>query len=443
MPNPDRSRSPFRQKRDPLSRSPFRQKRDPRLGVLLAVLTAAVGCSPTAPPTDPAPPPPANDSTAAPAETAPPPFAEVTAESLLSARLPADDHADGWVRLFDGHTLMGWESAGDVNWRIEDGTIVADDGDVALLCTALPWTDYELSLQFRATPQTNSGVFLRTKLQVADESRDCYEINIAPPDNPFPTASVVKRRKKEGVEITGDWQTMNLVMRNNKVVVSVDGDKVNTYIDPDPIRTGRIGLQHNTGRIEFRDIRVRPFGLINLIDDDLTAWKRYDNMDGEFAVDDGSLSIRGGKGQLETRDTFGDFTLLARYRLARPDTNSGIFFRCIPGDEMMGYECQLNDATIGGDPMRPADTGTGGIFRRRPARIIAADPDATNTLLLKTHGNTMAAWVNGLQVSQWTDTRDPNPNPRRGRRDDPGTIILQAHDPETDATLEALGVRRD
>ena len=31
----------------------------------------------------------------------------------------------GWILLFDGETLFGWEAATEVDWRVEDGDIVA------------------------------------------------------------------------------------------------------------------------------------------------------------------------------------------------------------------------------------------------------------------------------------------------------------------------------
>ncbi len=45
---------------------------------------------------------------------------EANADQLLAARLDTDQASAGWIRLFDGHTLFGWEITGDANWRIED-----------------------------------------------------------------------------------------------------------------------------------------------------------------------------------------------------------------------------------------------------------------------------------------------------------------------------------
>ena len=52
----------------------------------------------------------------------------------------------------------------------------------------------------------------------------------------------------------------------------------------------------------------------------------------------------------------------------------------------------------------------------------------------------MAVWVNGVQVSDWTDTRKPDPNPRRGLRLEAGTIMIQGHDPTTDLSFRNLRI---
>ena len=43
---------------------------------------------------------------------------------------------EGWVELFDGQTLFGWQSANQaVDWRVQDGAIVAEAGGPGLLTT--------------------------------------------------------------------------------------------------------------------------------------------------------------------------------------------------------------------------------------------------------------------------------------------------------------------
>jgi len=375
-------------------------------------------------------------------DSSPSPEVEVTAEQLLAARLPEAEVAEGWIRLFDGHTLFGWQIAGDANWRVEDGSIVVDQGDACLLCTSVPWKNFELVLEYKADIDTNSGVFLRTPLNPENPAEDCYEVNIAPADNPFPTGGIVKRKKaSEFTAAPDEWHSMKMVMNGKRLQVSVDGADVCDYTDEISVPEGRIGLQHNSGRIELRNIRLRPLGLQSLLDEELTQWTKYPEMPGEFTVtDEGNLRVKGGRTQLESKQSFDDFVLLAEYKLPLDEMNSGIFFRCIPGDEMMGYECQLSNEIKDGDPLTPADCGTGGIFRRQDARVVAGETGEFATVVLVAHGPSIAAWVNGIQVSDWYDDRKSDENPRRGLRIKPGTFMIQGHDPGTDALIKQFNI---
>lgn len=415
------------------------------IGVLFSpVLFVAVGCKP--PPSIRTDGDIAETAKVEPVAIASPQSYEASADELLAARLPAEEASQGWIRLFDGHTLYGWEIAGAANWRIEDGSIVVDSGDQCLLCTSLPWQDFELTLEFKAGEETNSGVFLRTPLDPEDPAIDCYEVNIAPDDNPFPTASIVKRQKvddSDSAQMFGEWRTMKMHLEGQQLQVTVDDKLACDYSDSIGLSAGRIGLQHNSGRVEFRNIRLRPLGQKSLVDADLSLWKKYPEMPGEFTTtDEGWLHVKGGKTQLESKQTYDDFVLLAEYKLPKAEMNSGIFFRCIPGDEMMGYECQLSNEMKDGNPVAPADCGTGGIFRRQDARIVAGEVDKWATVVLVAYKETMAAWVNGVQVSNWFDDRKPDENPRKGLRLDPGTIMIQGHDPETDALLKQISIAK-
>lgn len=368
---------------------------------------------------------------------------EASAEQLLEQRLPIEQTTEGWIRLFDGYTMLGWVIAGEANWRVEDNALVADRGRACLLTTTTQWADYELELEFQCDAETNSGVFLRTGIEPRDVKTSCYEVNIAPEDNPFPTGGIVQRERGNPVTTHPDqWHTMNMVCNQDDVTVKIDGALTCEINDAPSERTGYIGLQFRSGMIRFRNIRLRPIGLENLIDAELTHWKQYADMPGDFTVDDNQhLIVDGGKQQLESTQTYGDFTLLADYKMDAPKSNSGIFFRSIPGDVMMGYECQVNNETMNNNPLQPADCGAGGIFKRQDARIVAGEPGRWNSILLAAEGSHFAAWVNGLQVTDVYDDREPHENPRKGLRVEPGTLIIQGHDETTKAAYRKIAVK--
>jgi len=59
-------------------------------------------------------------------------------------------------------------------------------------------------------------------------------------------------------------------------------------------------------------------------------------------------------------------------------------------------------------------------------------------LTLVATGPHIAAWVNGEQVTDWSDPRKPNENPREGLRTKPGRLSLQGHDPTTNLRFRGL-----
>jgi hypothetical protein len=358
------------------------------------------------------------------------------------AMLSAAELADGWISLFDGQTLFGWKAGSQADWRVEDGAIVVSTGERGLLYTTTQFANYVLCVDFRSESGTNSGIFLHTPPQPQDPSVDCYELNIAEADNPFPTASLVQRKKAEVDAPSGQWHSFEATVDGDRVAIKLNDQQVLDYADPKPLRRGHIGLQLNSGKVAFRNLRLKPLGTVSLFNGrDLTGWKTYPEMASKFTVTaGGELNVQNGRGQLETAGQYGDFALQLECQTHAPRLNSGVFFRCIPGDDMMGYECQIHNGFQDGDRTQPQDCGTGGFFRRQNARRVVADDLTWFHMTLVADGPHMAAWVNGYQVSDWTDDRPANENPRKGLRLEPGTIMIQGHDPTTDISFRNLRI---
>lgn len=354
--------------------------------------------------------------------------------------LSPEELAAGWILLFDGETLFGWHPNNQANWHVTDGAIAVSDGEQGLLNTTTEFADYQLKLEFRAKKSTNSGVFLRTAAKPTDPASDCYELNIAADDNPFPTGSFVKRQKGDDGHTTGQWQAFDVTAEGGHFVVKLDGRLVLDYTDSEPVRRGFIGLQLNQGPVEFRNIKLRPLGLKPIFNGrDLSGWKEYPGKKSKFSVTpDGELNVKNGPGQLETELRYGDFVLQLEVFVNGEKRNSGVFFRSIPGDWWMGYESQIHNGYADNDRTRPLDFGTGAIYRRQKARrVVSNDFEWFSKTIIAT-GNHIAVWVNGQQVTDWADNRAPNENPREGLRTEPGTFIIQGHDPTTDISFRHL-----
>lgn len=360
-------------------------------------------------------------------------------------RLTPEEIEAGWLLLFDGESTFGWQATSDAKWTVRDGAVRADQGAPGFLMTTSEWADFELSVEFEATPTTNSGVFLRTGLAPTDPQADCYELNIAPESlSPFPTGSFVGRAKAKLPAPTSGWHRFDVRAVNGHFTVQLDGQVTLDYLDPRPVRRGRIGLQFKDGPAAFRNVKLRPLGSVDLLGGaapGLDAWRLPGPQEARFAIqDDGRLHVSAGRGQLETRDQWADFVLQFDVRVNGDGLNSGVFFRNLPGQVWQGYESQIHNGFRDGDRAQPADFGTGGFYRRQPARRIVADDRQWFTQTVVVNGPHMAAWVNGYPVSDWTDTRPAHDNPRQGLRLAAGTIALQAHDPTTDLDFRRMRI---
>ncbi|HUY90624.1 MAG TPA: DUF1080 domain-containing protein [Pirellulales bacterium] len=354
--------------------------------------------------------------------------------------LSSEEIADGWILLFDGETDFGWKAASKANWKAADGMISASEGEKGLLCTTSPFADYVLKVDFRAEKNTNSGVFLRTAAQPTNPAVDCYELNIAPDDNPFPTGGFVGRQKSAGGHTTGDWQTFEVTADGAHFTIKLDGKQVLDYVDPKPLARGFIGLQLNSGPVAFRNIKLKPLGPKPIFNGrDLSGWKVFPGKKSEYTVTaQGELNVKNGPGQLESEAQFADFVLQLEIFSNGKQLNSGVFFRSIPGEFWNGYESQIQNGYKDGDRTQPVDFGTGAIYRRQQARKVVPNDFEWFSKTVIAAGDHFAVWVDGYPVTDWTDTRAANANPRQGLRRGAGTLIIQGHDPTTDLSFRNL-----
>ena len=89
--------------------------------------------------------------------------------SLTIAVTALTAHAadDGFVSLFDGKTLDGWQQhSGAAEYRVEDGAVVGktvlNTGN-SFLCTKKKYGDFVFEFEFKVAPDMNSGVQFRSE----------------------------------------------------------------------------------------------------------------------------------------------------------------------------------------------------------------------------------------------------------------------------------------
>ena len=304
------------------------------------------------------------------------PLASPKGEPEYGHGLTADDAGAGWVSLFDGHTAFGWN----------DKAVVKDGNLSGGTTTTTRFGAYEL----------RADVVVGGSFTVGREGKE--RVIDAPP---------------------------------GRLEARVEG----VLVGPIRLRRG----------VVVRSIVLRPLGMEDMFNGkDLDGWtvirRAGDDRDrAAWTVENGALRAVGGPGALERRGRHGHFVLQAHVKTRSPMANGGLFFRCIPGGFLNGYEVQIYNAGRGGDPSKPAEYSTGAIDDRQSARRVPSRDGEPFMMTVVAVGAHVATWVNGYQLTDWTDTRPRHDNPRQGLRVEPGTIQFQAHDPDTD--LEFRNIR--
>jgi hypothetical protein len=368
------------------------------------------------------------------------PFNPATAANLAPA-----ETADGWILLFDGETTFGWAPRGDAQWVVAEGELTTRPGSGAgMLATTTEFADFELQAEFWIDATANSGVFLRAPTGGDITAANAYEVNIFDAHTNWPTGSINDVGRAKGTpNTTGRWNTYHLTARGPELVVRLNGTTVLETRDTKHAR-GVIGLQQYNGQgtVKFRNLRLKPLGLQSIFNGkDLTGWREIPGRKSVYSVtSEGYLNVKNGNGDLQTEASYGDFVFQLDIISNGKHLNSGVFLRAEPGQFWSGYESQIRNQWEGEDRAKPVDFGTGGIYNRQPARRVISSDHEWFTKTIVAHGPHLAVWVNGFQVSDFTDTRAPHSNARQGYRAAPGVLSLQGHDPTTDLSFRNLRI---
>lgn len=377
-------------------------------------------------------------------------WAILAATLVLTGRLAAgemnslskEEIADGWILLFDGATTFGWESYGGAKWKVVEGTLVSDEGTGWIL-TNTEFTDFTLKAEFRVGDRGNSGIAFRAA-KGPKPYETGFEMQIGDHMPKEPTGSIEHvAAAKPGARKPEAWQSAVITAEGDHLTVVLDGEKlVDTHSSK--YARGVIGFQRGEPqrKVEFRNVCLKPRGQKSIFNGkDLSGWQVLPGHKSIYSVTPaGELNVKNGNGDIQTAGQWADFCLQLDVISNGPHLNSGVFFRALPGQFWSGYESQIRNQWEGDDRSKPVDFGTGGIYGHQPARrVVSSDHEwFTNTIVA--HGPHIAVWINGYQVSDWTDTRPLTESARQGCRIQPGVISLQGHDPTTDLSFRNIRV---
>ncbi len=201
---------------------------------------------------------------------------------LVSSSLFAQDDK-GWVKLFDGKSLDGFEQKnGTATYRVENGTIVgktSEGSPNSFLCTTKNYSDFELTFEVKVDDPLNSGVQIRSasipekdngrvhgpQVEIATNGTAGFVYGEALGTGWLSDEKQMADETKKSAFKKGQW---------NKYRVLAKGKSIKTWINDVPIAdlvdeksgmpTGFIGLQVHSIRkgtgpyeVRWRNLRIK------------------------------------------------------------------------------------------------------------------------------------------------------------------------------------------
>ena len=364
-------------------------------------------------------------------------------KQALVQTLSAQQIAEGWIQLFDGTTDYGWKPRGEAKWTVVDGALRNEPGRAGSLCTTTEFSNGDLHFECTHESVGSVNIALRAPADAAINPTNAPVFSLY---DPSATQASTRKKQVRGRKVpstANTWISCDFLANGNSIELRVDGKSRGIFKSPFPAR-GYIGLlTDGINAVRFRDIRFRPTGLKNVFNGkDLTGWMAPEGNKSVFSVTkEGWLNLKGGRGDLQTTEQWGDFVLQIDVYTNGDHLNSGVFFRAEAGKFEQGYEDQIRNQWQGDDRTKPVDYGTGAIYNRLPVRKVVSSDREWFTMTLIAHGTHIGSWVNGVLVCDFTDTRPPDQvNARKGARTKAGVISLQGHEPDTDLNFRNIRI---
>jgi hypothetical protein len=222
----------------------------------------------------------------------------VVSGTLAATLACASGETDDWVQLFNGQDLSGWHgyNGGSLEaWTVEDGAIKSlgtegnYGGDTRTdLVTDGEYTNFELSVDWKASPGGNSGIMYGViedpkyeaawmtgpEYQLVDDEgfpEELRDVNKTAADYDMSAPAADKP-----LNPVGEWNTSRIVVNGNHVEHWLNGVKVleferwndawealkngskwKDYPDYGTAATGHIVLQDHGSVFWFRNVKIR------------------------------------------------------------------------------------------------------------------------------------------------------------------------------------------
>lgn len=182
---------------------------------------------------------------------------------------------DGFVRMFNGRDLTGWQTTG--NWVVEEGvdvTLKPRPGESGwtrykdYITTSRTYRDFILDLEFKFLAKGNSGVFMRVG-DLKDHVNSGMEVQILDTYGKenvghHDCGGLIKTQgpSKNMVKPAGEWNRYTITLKGNQLTVVLNGEQI---LDLDLSKSamkdrpaeGYISFQDEGKPVWYRNVRIK------------------------------------------------------------------------------------------------------------------------------------------------------------------------------------------
>ena len=344
-----------------------------------------------------------------------------------------------WKTITPESDLAGWTVlSGD--WSVEDGVLIgkgAADAPAILVSESI-YIDFALEAEFLTPAPGTGGIYIRAHqlpLLPIPEGTDPltaprvlygYRIGVDTTgtgaaggiSDPNGRGPIVASRSAASATVKAtDWNRLSVSTIVNDVTVSVNDETAVTGSDTGYTK-GVLAFEVAPGaEIRFRNVRIQDQGRAG----EWRALFNGENYDGwiewgeeTWTVEDGVIAGRSGpkqsEGYMATRETWKDFHVRGVFKMLG-EGNYGLFYHStiayndehypvisgLQGEVAPGYPSPsgwVYESYKRGWLVEPDMTTIG---------AHALNPDDWSEIEIKSEGNRIMTWVNGVRVLDWTD----------------------------------------
>jgi len=174
-------------------------------------------------------------------------------------------NAAGWVTLFDGKSLNGWQVGENAETFSVDSGMIRVQGEVAHLFYAgsvnnHEFTNFHFKADVMTTPGSNSGMYFHTLFQEKSWPAKGFEIQVNNSHTDWRrTGSVYAIQDvRETFVKDNEWYTQEIIVQGKTVTIKLNGKTINEYTEPENPKGDRI-ISKGTFALQGHDPKSRVY----------------------------------------------------------------------------------------------------------------------------------------------------------------------------------------